>query len=78
MWRAQVHPTENELVAAAAIAHPDVRRAGWRLAPANTHLRSWPCGGLPLAPAVASCLRSGPEWLTNGFFVARFVRAARE
>ena len=71
----QVHPAENELVVAAAIAHPDVLRAGWRLAPA---LRRWPCGGLPLAPSVVLCLRSGPEWLTNGFFVATFVRAAHE
>jgi hypothetical protein len=42
----------------------------------SASLRRWPCGGLPLAPDVSACLRAGPEWLTNGFFVARFVRHA--
>ena len=79
-----VHPAEDELVVAAALAHPAVQRAGWRLAPA---LPSWPCRGLPglvvgAHPRAGSSgdlaemlVRAGPETQTNGFFVAKFVRA---
>jgi len=68
-----VHAIENEIVVLAAVRHTPVRHAGWRLAPA---LSSWPCRGLPLAAGCELCLRSGPEWSTNGFFVACFERDA--
>ena len=66
-----VHPIENELVVAATLNLPHARAAGWRLARA---LDGWPCAGLPLAAGASACARSGPEWLTHGFFVARFIR----
>lgn len=74
-----VHPIENELVVAAAMRHPGARDAGWRLVHA---LPTWPCRGLPLggkegAFVAERCVRTGPDLLTNGFFVARFERDAR-
>ena len=66
-----VHPVEDELVVAAALADVAVRRAGWRLAPA---LPAWPCRGLPLVKGHEMLVRAGPEVQTNGFFVARCER----
>ena len=68
-----VHPVEDELVVLAALRDKTVRAAGWRLAHA---LPQWPCRGLPLLPGAEAdkLLRAGPEWQTNGFFVARFER----
>ncbi len=68
-----VHPIENELIVAAALALPRARAAGWRLARA---IDDWPCAGLPLGAGAGACARSGPEWLTHGFFVARFIRSS--
>jgi putative methyltransferase len=72
-----VHPLENEIVALTVARHPDVLRAGWRLVRA---LPSWPCRGIPLSEEVrgecSKMVRAGPEWLTNGFFVAVFERSA--
>ena len=69
-----VHPVEDELVVAAALADPAVRAAGWRLAPA---LPSWPCRGLPLVEGHEMLVRAGPEVQANGFFVARFERTLK-
>ena len=66
-----VHALENEVVATAAARHPDVIAAGWALAPA---MPAWPCRGLPLGADCEHFVRSGPEFQTNGFFVARFER----
>ena len=66
-----VHPVEDELVVAAALADPAVKRQGWKLAPA---LPTWPCRGLPLVEGAEMLVRAGPEVQTNGFFVARFER----
>jgi putative methyltransferase len=66
-----VHPIEDELVVAAALADAAVAAAGWRLAPA---LPSWPMRGLPLVDGAEMLVRAGPEAQTNGFFVARFER----
>jgi len=70
-----VHPLENEVVALTAARHPDVVRAGWRLVRA---LPAWPSRGMPLSQdARGDCkkmVRAGPEWQTNGFFVALFER----
>lgn len=72
-----IHPLENEVVALTVARHPEVVRAGWTIVPA---LPSWPCRGMPLSDEVRSecskMVRSGPEWLTNGFFVAVFERPA--
>ena len=66
-----VHPVEDELVVAAALADTGVQRQGWRLAPA---LPTWPCRGLPLVDGHEMLVRAGPEVQANGFFVARFER----
>lgn len=71
-----VHPLENEVVALTVASQPDVVDAGWRLVHA---IPSWPCRGIPLSDDVRSecekMVRAGPEWLTNGFFVAMFERS---
>ena len=66
-----VHPIEDELVVAAALANEQVQKAGWRLEAA---LPTWPCRGLPIIPGAEMLVRAGPEVQTNGFFVARFER----
>ena len=66
-----VHPIENEFVIAAAAQDGAVRRAGWQLIRA---MPQWPCGGLPVFLGTEACARTGPEWLTNGFFFSLFER----
>ena len=65
-----LHAQENERVVQAVL--PDARALGFRLA---APLPAWPCRGLPLVEGAECLIRTRPqEHLTDGFFVALFVK----